>query len=454
MMNDNLEHGGLGTGSGPGGAFAHEKTQSATRRMSLTKVVLAASIGNALEWYDLAVYAFLAIPIAKVFFPAHNEVVSLLIALGTFGASYFMRPLGALYLGSYGDRYGRKAAMTLTIVLMGIGTLIIAAAPGYAAAGLAAPLLIVAAKFLQGFSAGGEFGSSVSFLVEHAPGRARGFLASFQIVGVGLANTLASLVGVALNHAFTSAEIVAWAWRIPFILGLVILPFGWFIRKKVDESPSYYAEGRTSETNSPVTTIMKTAKLRIVSAVGLYCLAASTNYLLGVYIPTYAIRELGIPPESAFWGALGFSLVQVFVAPLVGHLSDRYGRRRFIASGIVLVALAVIPAFQIMIAVRSPSALVACVVGLGILVTIFQGPIPAFLSECFPVETRTTGLAVIHNLNFTIFGGFAPLLMTTLISATSDRLVPAYYTLLTAAFAGIGLWSLMTGIKRENSALR
>lgn len=198
---------------------------------------------------------------------------------------------------------------------------------------------------------------------------------------------------------------------------------------------------------------MKTAKLRIVSAVGLYCLAASTNYLLGSYIPTYAIRELGVPAESAFWGALGFSLVQVFVAPLIGPLSDRYGRRRFIASGIVLVALAVIPAFQIMIAVRSPSALVACVVGLGVLVTVFQGPIPAFLSECFPVETRTTGLAVIHNLN----SHCRRLCASAHDDAYLRHLGPprsGYYTLRTAAFAIIGLWSLMTGIKRENSALR
>jgi MHS family proline/betaine transporter-like MFS transporter len=442
MIDENLDAARLTADLRTGSVYSTSNADE-RHRVSLLKVVVAASVGNALEWYDLAIYAFLAIPIAKVFFPVHNEVVSLLIALGTFGASYFMRPLGALYLGSYADRNGRKAGMTLTIMLMGIGTLMLTAAPTYAVAGLAAPLVVVAAKFIQGFSAGGEFGSSVSFLVEHAPKSRHGFLASFQIVGVGLANTLASLVGVALNHAYTDAEIVSWAWRIPFAIGLVILPFGWFIRRKVDETPSYEAEHVHAEQMSPVSTIFKTAKMRIVCAVGLYCLAASTNYLLGVYIPTYAIRELGVPAASAFWGALGFSLVQVFVAPLIGHLSDRFGRKRLIGSGIGLVALAVIPAFQLMLFYRSAVSLVACVVGLGILVTIFQGPIPAFLSEQFPTRTRTTGLAVIHNLNFTIFGGFAPLIMTSLISATSDRLVPAYYVLVTVAFAAIGLWSLI-----------
>jgi len=419
---------------------------------SLFKVVIAASVGNALEWYDLAIYGFLAIPIAHVFFPAHNEIISLLLAMGTFGASYFMRPLGALYLGSYGDRHGRKAGMTLTILLMGIGTLMIAAAPTYAVAGLAAPLIVVSAKFLQGFSAGGEFGSSVSFLVEHAPKSRHGFLASFQIVGVGLANALASMVGVALNHSYSSTEINEWAWRIPFLLGLTILPFGWYIRRKVHETPSYESQQDEVDEASPVTEVLKTAKMRIVCAVGLYCLAASTNYLLGVYIPTYAIRELGVPAGSAFWGALGFSLVQIFVAPIIGALSDRLGRKRLITSGIVLVAIAAIPAFQLMLAFRSASALVACVVGLGVLVTIFQGPIPAFLSELFPTKTRTTGLAIIHNLNFTIFGGFAPLLMTSLISATSDRLVPAYYVLLTAIFAAIGLWNLVSRTGGEKHA--
>lgn len=413
-------------------------------RPSMVKIVFAASVGNALEWYDLAIYGFLAIPISRVFFPAHDEVVSLLVTMATFGASFVMRPIGALYLGSYADRHGRKAGMMLTIIIMGLGTAMIAVAPTFAVAGIAAPLIVVCAKFLQGFSAGGEFGSSVSFLVEHAPKRRHGFLASFQIVGVGLSTMLASFVGVALNYFFTPAEITDWAWRLPFVLGLAILPVGWFIRRKVNETPSFEAQSVEAESASPVSSLLKNNKLRIICAVALYCLAASTNYLLGVYIPTYATRELGVPEGSAFWGALGFAMVQIFTAPLVGALSDKYGRKRFIATGIVLVAIAAIPVFQAMLHFRSTGALFACVVSLGILVTIFQAPLPAFLSELFPTRNRTSGLAVIHNLNFTIFGGFAPLLMTSLIAATSDRLVPAYYVLLTAVFAAFGLWKLLT----------
>ncbi|BAO94191.1 MFS transporter [Caballeronia insecticola] len=432
--------------SRPGWSDARTGVPSGT---SSRTVVFAASIGNALEWYDLIIYGVLAIPISKVFFPAHSELVSLLIALATFGASFLMRPIGALCLGSYADRHGRKAGMRLTILIMGCGTLAIAVAPTYAVAGLAAPVIIVCAKFLQGFSAGGEFGTSVSFLVEHAPENRRGLFASFQIVGVGLAATLASLVGFGSNRLFTPAEIMEWAWRIPFLLGLTILPIAWFIRRKVSETPVFETIANEGPRGSPLRESLSASKLRIVSAIGLYCLAASTNYLLGVYIPTYATRELGISAASAFWGTLGFSLVQVFMAPVFGALSDIVGRRILIATGLVLVAAAVIPAFQIMLHFRSAASLIACMACLGILVTLFQAPVPAFLSELFPTRTRTTGLAVIHNLNFTVFGGFAPLLMTLLIAATADRLVPAYYVLITAALAVCGLRNLVASKRRE-----
>ncbi|WP_181969716.1 MFS transporter [Paraburkholderia sp. DHOC27] len=416
------------------------------------RIVFAAAVGNALEWYDLTIYGFLALPIARVFFPAHDAFISLLLTLGTLGASYLMRPIGAICLGAYADRHGRKAGMLLTSILMGIGALLIAVAPTYAVAGPFASLIVVCAKFLQGFSAGGEYGASVSFLVEHAKENRRGLFASFQIVGVGLAAMLASLVSVALSHFFTDSEIVAWAWRIPFIVGLLILPLGWFIRSKVEETPAFHAAVAQAELANPMRSLLGHDKMRVVSAIGLYCLAASTNYLLGVYLPTYAVRELGVPASSAFVGTLAFALVQVLLAPVIGALSDKLGRQGVIATGIALVTISVLPLFQILLHYRSPNALVACVACLGIFVTIFQGPVPAFLSELFPTPTRTTGLAAIHNLNFTIFGGFAPLLMTSLIGATSDRLVPAYYVLVTAACAACGLWSLLR--QHSNNATR
>lgn len=187
------------------------------------RAVVAASIGNALEWFDLVVYGFFAVTISRLFFPAGNDAVSLLFTLGTFGVSFFMRPLGAIVLGAYADRAGRKAALTLSILLMMAGTLIIAVLPTYGAIGVAAPLILVAARLLQGFSAGGEFGSATAFLAEHVPDR-RGFFASWQVASQGLTTLLAAGFGTVLNAQLTAAQMAAWGWRIPFFFGLLIGP--------------------------------------------------------------------------------------------------------------------------------------------------------------------------------------------------------------------------------------
>src|SRR5258707_12605992 len=270
-------------------------------KSDFAKVIAAAMVGNALEFYDLFIYGFLAIVIAKVFFPAGSEIVSLLITVATFGASYIMRPLGAVVLGGYSDSRGRKAGMMLTIWTMGIGTALIAFAPGYAAVGLLGPFIVVLGKLLQGFSAGGEFGTSVSFVTEHAPPNRKGFFASFQVVGIGLATAMAALAGVLLNRYLPQQDIIDWGWRLPFIFGLLIIPFGYFLRKQVDETPEFVSTPKS--TTSPIRVALTSAKTKIAFAIGVYSLAASTNYLLAVYIPTYAQRELKLDATVAFWGA-------------------------------------------------------------------------------------------------------------------------------------------------------
>ena len=404
-----------------------------------TKVIAAAMVGNTLEFYDLFIYGFLAITIAKVFFPAQTELMSLLITVGTFGASYIMRPLGAVLLGGYSDKQGRKAGMMLTIWAMGIGTAMIALAPSYAAIGIIAPVIVVLGKLLQGFSAGGEFGTSVSFVVEHAPRNQRGFFASFQVVGIGLATALAASAGALLNKSLSPDQIVDWGWRVPFILGLIIIPFGYFIRQQVDETPEFVgASGRTTE---PFRAVLGSARARIAFAIGVYSMAASTNYLLAVYIPTYAQRELKLDPTVAFAGALAFAVIQIFLPPIIGALSDRYGRLRFIAAGIILVGVSTYPAFAWMINYPEPSVYLTAISMLAVFVIIFQGAMPAFLSELFPGGIRTTGLALIHNLNFTLFGGMAPFICTLLISETGSKYIPAYYVLVTVLMASVSLWS-------------
>src|SRR5215470_17735350 len=201
-------------------------------------VIVAATIGNVLEWFDFLVYGFFAVTIAEVFFPTGNPTVSLLVTFGTFGLSYLIRPLGAMVVGSYTDKHGRKAGLTLSIGLMLIGTVLMLVTPGYATIGLAAPIVITLARLLQGFSVGGEFGSAVSFLAEHG-GRRRGFAASWQFATGGLVTALASLFGVALTLLLTHEQLVAWGWRIPYLFGMLVGPAGLYVRAKVVETPEF-----------------------------------------------------------------------------------------------------------------------------------------------------------------------------------------------------------------------
>ena len=213
----------------------------------------AASIGNALEWFELTIYAYLAVTISKLFFPSSNETVSLLLSFGTFGASYLIRPLGAVVLGAYGDKAGRKASMMMSIALMMIGTLIMAVVPTYNSIGIAAPALVILARLMQGFSVGGEFGSATSFLVEHGRDR-RGFFASFQWAGQGLAAVLSSAFGVALVSLLSDAQLSSWGWRLPYVFGLLIGPIGYYIRGHVEESPDFVAAGPDQ---SPLRTLLR-----------------------------------------------------------------------------------------------------------------------------------------------------------------------------------------------------
>jgi MHS family proline/betaine transporter-like MFS transporter len=220
--------------------MAIEATTSSTAsaRPGLHSVIVAATIGNVLEWFDFLVYGFFAVTIAEVFFPTGNPTVSLLITFGTFGLAYLMRPLGAIIVGTYTDRAGRKAGLTLSIGLMLIGTTLMVVTPGFATIGLAAPIIITVARLLQGFSVGGEFGSAVTFLVEHA-GERRGYSASWQWATIGMTSIIASLFGLVLTSQLSHQQLVGWGWRVPYVFGLLVGPAGLYIRSRVAETPSF-----------------------------------------------------------------------------------------------------------------------------------------------------------------------------------------------------------------------
>ncbi|MEX3931434.1 MFS transporter [Paraburkholderia phymatum] len=398
------------------------------------RTVIAASIGNALEWFDLVVYGFFAVVISKLFFPAGNDTVSLLLTLGTFGVSFFMRPLGAIVLGAYADRAGRKAALTLSIALMMMGTLIIAVLPTWQSIGIAAPLILVVARLMQGFSAGGEFGSATAFLAEHVPAR-RGYFASWQIASQGLTTLLAALFGVVLTGELSPEQLSAWGWRVPFFFGLLIGPVAWYIRTKLDETPEFLA---AETTQTPIRDTFASQKARLFIGMGIVVLGTVSTYLV-LFMPTYAIKQLGLAPSVAFAAISLVGVIQLVFSPIVGHLSDRYGRVRIMLVPAVLLFLLILPAFTYLVAHPTFGTLMLMQIVFGFLMTGYFGSLPGLLSEIFPVQTRTTGMSLAYNIAVTIFGGFGPFIIAWLIRATDSKVAPSFYLMFAAVVSVVAL---------------
>jgi MHS family proline/betaine transporter-like MFS transporter len=410
------------------------------RHTSIYRLIVATSIGNALEFYDLVVYGYFASTLSKLFFPTTDRTVSLLLTLGTFALSYLARPVGAFVLGSYSDRKGRKASLTLSIAMMTLGTGMVALMPSYAAIGVLAPIGIFASRLLQGFSAGGEFGSSTAFLTEHAPARS-GFMASWQFASQGASVLVASAFGAVLTSTLTPAQLEGWGWRIPFLFGLLIGPVGLYIRSHVDETPEFE---RTETSASPIREVLATQKERLLVSIGSLVLTTTANYML-LYMPTYASRQLGLAPSSGFIATLAAGFIVMVLTPMVGHWSDKVGRTRIMLGAGSLFFLTIYPAFMFMNAHPSLLTLLAAVVWVAVLKAIYFAPIPALMSDLFPTRTRTTGMAVGYNVGTTVFGGFTPLAVAALIAVSGNNLAPGIYLMLAAV---ISLFTLVWARKR------
>jgi MHS family proline/betaine transporter-like MFS transporter len=412
---------------------------SGTPLLALPRVpwreVGAASVGNALEFYDLVIYGYFAVVISKLFFPAANETVSLMLAVGTFGISFLMRPLGAIVLGSYADRAGRKASLTLSIVLIMLGTVMLVFAPTYAQIGVASPLLILLARLIQGFSTGGEFGASTAFMVEYATAGRRGYFGSWQASTQGVSTVFAAGIAAFLSYMLTPEQISEWGWRAAFAVGLLIGPVGYYIRRKIEETPEFRQVTADQIEKSPWRTVLRRDWPSLLLGIGVVAGSTGFNYVHKVYMPTYALTQLHFPPTSAYLGAAMVGLVQSFAGPVFGAMSDRVGRYRVLWIAFPLVCVTTYPMFLILNTWPTLATLVAVQAFVGLLNAACLGPISALLSEIFPTSTRSTGLALSYNLSVTLFGGFAPLIATSLIAATGDKLAPSYYVMMTAALS-------------------
>ena len=398
-----------------------------SHQASTFKVLAAASIGNALEWYDILVYGYFAVTISKLFFPNADPTTALLLAFGTFGVSYLVRPIGALVLGAYADRAGRRAAMLLSIVVMTVGTGLMAIMPTYSSVGIIAPIAVLIARLLQGFAVAGEFGSATAFLVEHSKDR-KGFFASFQWFGQGLAAVLASFFGVILFTWLTSEQLESWGWRIPFFFGLLIGPIGLYIRKHVGETPEFREQGPA---NAPVRQMFVEHWDRLLMCIGIVILSTSSNYII-LYMPTYAIKQLHLPQSLGFTATLIGGILLTFGAPFFGHLSDRVGRVRLMMIVSLFFAVSAYPAFVLLVANPSLAGIVGIVCWLSLLKAAYSGTLPALMAELFPTATRSTGIAFAYNTSVPIFGGFAPFIAAWLVAVTGSPLAPSFYLIVTA----------------------
>ena len=418
---------------------ADTKAAAPSQQPSMRRLIVAATIGNVFEWFDFVVYGFFAVTLAEVFFPANNPTVSLLVTFSAFGLAYLARPLGAVIVGGYTDRAGRKAGLLLSIALMMIGTTLMAVTPGYATIGIAAPIIITLARLLQGFSVGGEFGSAVSFLAEHGRGR-HGFSASWQFATGGLITALASLFGVTLTTLLSHDQLVSWGWRIPYIFGLLIGPAGLYVRAQVAETDEFVKAEKPEAT--PIMDLLRRHPIPVLLALGISIISNSSFYILA-YIPTYGVKTLHLPASTGFTATLVGGLVLAVGCPLAGLWSDKMARRPMLMVATCwLFVLTSYPAFYLMAGWPSLATCMIAVCWLQLCKAGYSGVLPSVLSEQFPVETRAIGVALGFSTAVSIFGGLAPLVATWLIAATGDSLSPSYYLIATALLSLFGLMAI------------
>jgi MHS family proline/betaine transporter-like MFS transporter len=287
---------------------------------------------------------------------------------------------------------------------------------------------------MQGFSAGGEFGSATAFLAEHVPGR-RGFFASWQVASQGLTTLLAALFGVLLTGKLSPDQMSAWGWRVPFFFGLLIGPVAWYIRTKLDETPEFLA---AEATTTPLRDTFASQKLRLVIAIGVVVLGTVSTYLV-LFMPTYGVKQLGLAPSVAFAAIALTGVIQLVFSPVVGHLSDRHGRTTIMLASAVLLLVLVYPAFTYLVAHPTFGTLLAMQIVFGFLMTGYFAALPGLLSEMFPVQTRTTGMSLAYNIAVTIFGGFGPFIIQWLISSTGSKAAPSYYMIFAAVVSLVAL---------------
>lgn len=416
---------------------AHSEGQSPARSRSLSKpwIIAAITVGSGLELYDSVVYNFFATLIGPLYFPVSDRFGQLLLSFAAFGLGYVMRPVGGLVIGAYADRVGRKPAVVLTLCLMAISAVVLVLTPTYAQIGIFAPILMIAARLLQGFAIGGEMGPASAMLLEYANDRSRGFYSSWQPFSQGLAAVFAALVALSLSNVLTPSALTAWGWRVAFIIGVLVIPISVMIRSRLDETlvPKKWGESDVMTHRQLVTKHWRVLLASVLLMIGL----ASAVHMVVFYLSNYAVIHLHIPLSQSIWAGFVGSLVLALLAPFSGWLSDRRGRRTVVWWSRVALLVLIYPAFVMLNRYPSLSCLLAVTACLAIPMAMTSPSTIVLVSEVLPQRLRATGISVSYYAATVLFGSFSQFFSTLLIHITHDANAPAYYVI------GCGLLSLV-----------
>jgi MFS family permease len=413
-----------------------------------TSAVVATVLGNGLEFYDFTTYAFFAVMIGRAFFPARDPFVSLLLSVAAFGVGFVSRPLGGIVIGAYADRAGRKPAMMLSITLMAAGMIMLAATPSYAAIGIAAPILLVIARLVQGFALGGEVGPSTAYLLEAAPAGKRGQYGVWQIASQGAATALAGSFGVLLSLWLDDAAIQSWGWRLPFIIGVAIVPVGLIMRSRLQETVD--AEARTIHPSGAhvFSALLKNHRRQLVIALMLITSGTIATYI-SAYMTTYALSTLHMATGVSMSATAVTGLCGLVFSVISGWLSDRVGRKPiYLLSKLALVAAAY-PAFATINRHHTLAALLLMAGLMGALNGLASVAL-VVIAECFPKSVRSAGLSTVYALAVAVFGGSTQLVVTWLLHATGDPLAPSWYLIASSA---IGVAAILMIAETKDIAL-
>jgi len=426
-------------------------TQQATTRRTNLRAVFRVAAGNSLEMYDFQIFGYYAVAIGATFFPTQNQFASLMLSLATFGAGFLMRPLGAVILGAYIDHHGRRKGLLLTLGMMAIGTLSIAVLPGYAAIGLAAPLLVLLGRLLQGLSAGVELGGVSVYLAEIAtPGR-KGFYVSWQSASQQVAVMFAALIGLVLAVNLSPAQMAGWGWRVPLLAGCSLIPVLLFLRRSLEETEDFLARAHRPSAGQIVGTLFRNWPVVLLGMM-MATMTTVCFYMVTAYTPTFGSTVLHLAARTNLIVTLCVGACNFLVLPLSGALSDRIGRPPILIACTIAALLTAYPALAWLVAAPSFARLLTVELWLSFLYASYNGAMAVYLTEIMPADVRISGFSLAYSLATAVFGGFTPAICTYLIHVTGNRAVPGAW-LSFAAICGLvatGLLSLTAASRRQS----